>query len=638
MHTRSCHERRANTRYAGEEWAEDVDMIDADVHRMEDDRCVPDENSYPNVVPPVVTPGGHVDKRRRTVRSKKTHPRVADLAPLAPAAPAAPARRACTADQSGEYLDVGDRTTSCHFCDAPLWELEERDAHDEVWVWSEDDRKFDVQRRKVKCGGKLCCHKGKSVRELAHLFKRPAPDALQKLFDDRESKEGKLFHQNTRGLNIMFQMASSTISTSEHDKRYPHSVMVCEGNIYHLINPIETNQGSEHKFVQVYTIDGQENELATKIRNLQEHGQTTQKRRIDDERLLEEIARTIQQVLHEENDHVKDVLTMHETLKGPELEGRDVVKYVFEQKVEFLEEDPSTGQRDRNVYNKPRTTSEVMKVVDDRAPPEQQLVLMARNRGSPGVGQPIFWDSGVYLPLHFPLLYPYGGVAWSKQMHERDKITARDYAVLLMHKRPAGTKIHFNGPDAGRLFQELILDMEYIMTRERLTACLNTQRRRRAEAGTVDQAVAAGVTTGADVGVPCGFLPASVSDDAYFHERCWDTFAISGHREYGPPNLFVTMTCNPEWREIRNALGGCDVMDRPDVVVRVFNMKVQALIARIRAGKHETHWRGKAWGKRSPVFGQPTKAYAYRIEFQKRGLPHAHFLIWLQDPSDQQTG
>ena len=79
-------------------------------------------------------------------------------------------------------------------------------------------------------------------------------------------------------------------------------------------------------------------------------------------------------------------------------------------------------------------------------------------------------------------------------------------------------------------------------------------------------------------------------------------------------------------------------MDRPDVVVRVFNMKVQAFIARIRPGKHMKHWRRNAWGKRSDVFGQPTKAYAYRIEFQKRGLPHAHFLIWLQDPSVTKTG
>ncbi len=130
MRTRSPHERRANTRYAGEEWAEDVEMNDADVDRTEDDRCVPDENSDPNVVPPVVTPDEHVDKRRRRVYSKKTRPRVADPGP--------------PADRADEYLDVGDRTTSCHFCDAPLWELEVQDAHDEVWVWSEDDRKVVV--------------------------------------------------------------------------------------------------------------------------------------------------------------------------------------------------------------------------------------------------------------------------------------------------------------------------------------------------------------------------------------------------------------------------------------------------------------------------------------------------------------
>ena len=56
--------------------------------------------------------------------------------------------------------------------------------------------------------------------------------------------------------------------------------------------------------------------------------------------------------MHEHNDHVKSVVAMHETLKNPALGGRDVIKYVFEQKVEYVEEDPKTGQRDRNVYNK----------------------------------------------------------------------------------------------------------------------------------------------------------------------------------------------------------------------------------------------------------------------------------------------
>ena len=133
MRTRSPHERRANTRYAGEEWAQDVEMNDADVDRMEDDRCVPDENSDPNVVPPVVTPDEHVDTRRWRVYSKKTHPRVADPGP--------------PADRSGEYLDVGDRTTSCSFCDAPLWELEVQVATDESCDWSRSGGASTGQRR-----------------------------------------------------------------------------------------------------------------------------------------------------------------------------------------------------------------------------------------------------------------------------------------------------------------------------------------------------------------------------------------------------------------------------------------------------------------------------------------------------------
>ena len=143
MRTRSSLERRANTRYAGEEWAQDVEMIDADVDRTEDDRCVPDENSDPNVVPPVVTPDEHVDTRRWRVYSKKTRhyskktrPHVADPAP--------------PADRSGEYLeylDAGDRTTSCSFCDAPLWELEVQVGTDESCDWSRSGGALTGQRR-----------------------------------------------------------------------------------------------------------------------------------------------------------------------------------------------------------------------------------------------------------------------------------------------------------------------------------------------------------------------------------------------------------------------------------------------------------------------------------------------------------
>lgn len=54
---------------------------------------------------------------------------------------------------------------------------------------------------------------------------------------------------------------------------------------------------------------------------------------------------------------------------------------------------------------------------------------------------------------------------------------------------------------------------------------------------------------------------------------------------------------------------------RPEIVVRVFNAKLKQLISSIQ-------------NKR--IFGA-VKAIIYTIEFQKRGLPHAHILITLEE-------
>ena len=51
--------------------------------------------------------------------------------------------------------------------------------------------------------------------------------------------------------------------------------------------------------------------------------------------------------------------------------------------------------------------------------------------------------------------------------------------------------------------------------------------------------------------------------------------------------------------------------DRPDLIVRVFRMKLKELLNDI-CNKH--------------VLGKPL-AHVYTIEIQKRGLPHAHILV-----------
>lgn len=48
---------------------------------------------------------------------------------------------------AGEYLDVGDRTTRCFFCDAPLWELEVQDVTAETGpAWSVDKQSWVVEK------------------------------------------------------------------------------------------------------------------------------------------------------------------------------------------------------------------------------------------------------------------------------------------------------------------------------------------------------------------------------------------------------------------------------------------------------------------------------------------------------------
>ncbi|XP_051155716.1 uncharacterized protein LOC127278181 [Leptopilina boulardi] len=83
-------------------------------------------------------------------------------------------------------------------------------------------------------------------------------------------------------------------------------------------------------------------------------------------------------------------------------------------------------------------------------------------------------------------------------------------------------------------------------------------------------------------------------------------------RQFGKPDTFTTMTCNPKWREItENLLDGQTASDRPDFVARVFELKKEEFINIIVKEK---------------LFGE-VQAYVYVVEYQKRGLPHIHLLI-----------
>lgn len=92
--------------------------------------------------------------------------------------------------------------------------------------------------------------------------------------------------------------------------------------------------------------------------------------------------------------------------------------------------------------------------------------------------------------------------------------------------------------------------------------------------------------------------------------RYMDAMALV--RRYGKPDMFLTMMYNPKWDEIKNELyPGQTPQDQLDLITRVFKVKLEELKMRLL---------------NNDILGKVC-AYMYVVEFQKRGLLNAHFLL-----------
>jgi hypothetical protein len=102
------------------------------------------------------------------------------------------------------------------------------------------------------------------------------------------------------------------------------------------------------------------------------------------------------------------------------------------------------------------------------------------------------------------------------------------------------------------------------------------------------------------------------------HLKQLATSALVIVTELGDPTIFLTATCNPLWIEIQEMLlPGQSAFDRPDITDRIFKKKLGKLLINLRNGQY---------------FGNSKIIYELRvIEYQHRGLPHAHLVFKLSD-------
>jgi hypothetical protein len=165
-----------------------------------------------------------------------------------------------------------------------------------------------------------------------------------------------------------------------------------------------------------------------------------------------------------------------------------------------------------------------------------------------------------------------------------------------------------------RLYQEWVVDQYSKVEGQRLRWVHLNQTTLRADQykGMVDAMQQDGVNStnfGRMVVLPTTF----VGSPCHMNQLYQDSMALV--RKFGKPDLFITMTSNPNWPEILHELRpGEEANDRPDLTSRVFNMKLNALLKNLL---------------QNGVLGT-AMADIHVVEWQKQGLPHGHILIILR--------
>ncbi|GBM19767.1 hypothetical protein AVEN_59446-1 [Araneus ventricosus] len=229
-------------------------------------------------------------------------------------------------------------------------------------------------------------------------------------------------------------------------------------------------------------------------------------------------------------------------------------------------------------------------------------------------------------PMTHSLLFPRRECSWNTGMElveerrtaKRTRVTQLQYYAYRLSQRNGFSILH----NSGKLFQQYIVDA-YVKTEgSRLYFLRQNQKDLRIELyrGLLDALECRAHNENIRTGKPI-ILPSSLQGSPrHMQQNYQDAMAMV--RKFGKPDLFLTFTCNPSWSEILNSMEGVQRHeDRPDIIVRVFNMKLKELLEDIC--KHG-------------IFGT-VLAYIYVIEFQKRGLPHAHILLTLDSESKIRT-
>ncbi|CAF1929316.1 unnamed protein product [Brassica oleracea] len=226
-----------------------------------------------------------------------------------------------------------------------------------------------------------------------------------------------------------------------------------------------------------------------------------------------------------------------------------------------------------------------------------------------------------YLALQYPLLFVYGedgfrvgikkGVTEASKKLKKNSISTRQFFAFRLQERENESHALLY---SRRLFQQFIVDAYTTIESNRLRYLKLNQTCLRSDSyDSIKESDNAGQTTMNEQGQQF-LLPATFTGGPRYMKNMYlDAMAICRH--FGFPDLFITFTCNPKWPELTrfNHKRGLQSDDRPEIICRMFKMKLDSLMNDLTK-KH--------------ILGKVASSM-YTVEFQKRGLPHVHILLFM---------
>ena len=430
-------------------------------------------------------------------------------------------------------------------------------------MWHEERLKMRVTTtRNPKFG--LCCLNGKV--QLPPL--REPPTFLKNLLDPNGDPRGSQFKQNIRYYNcsLAFTSCGGKIDRTVNNGRGP-PVFKINGINHHLIGSLLPDQGQPPEFSQMYIFDTQ-NEVKNRIKAVKAR-----------DCIDPDILRGLIGMLDEYNPFCK----MFRMARDRFRESNNV-----NVKLRLI----GTRSKDGRQYNVP-TASEVAALIvpsDQDNPGNRDIILETHNRQFKRITE----LHPSYMPLQYPLMFPEGEDGYHTEiLHRgatqsskgRKTVSQREwFAYRFMFRWGQGNTLL----NCGRLTQQFFCDAYTSVWAERARWVMKNQDKLRADiVQGLEDAVVRGDSTPASIGKRI-ILPSSVTGSPrYMIQAYQDSMAIV--RWAGPPDLFMTFTTNPKWPEITEALNlipGQKAEDRPDLVSRVFKIKLDELIHDITKGCH----------------------------------------------------